>query len=187
MAHVIVNNERIDFKMRYSTRAKRISFVVKWNGEAELVIPKKSRVSEEKLKYFVASHAQWLHKQVKKMMKDANKIPLAHKGIPSERVSKETMEKVWEMIERMQDHRDFEVKNVRVRPYKTRWGSCSHDCILSFHYKLSLLPQELLEYVVIHELCHTVHHNHSKDFWSLVEVYCEDYKDKRKALKQYLL
>jgi hypothetical protein len=64
----------------------------------------------------------------------------------------------------------------KVRFYKSRWGSCNSRGELSFNYLLMLLPCWVIDYVIIHELCHLQHLNHSKDFWQLVECYCPNYK-----------
>ena len=68
---------------------------------------------------------------------------------------------------------------------KTRWGSCSGKNALSFNYYLAQLPKELIEYVVVHELAHIKHKNHSKEFWSLVERYLPDVTKRRKNLRKF--
>ncbi|MEP6895394.1 MAG: SprT family zinc-dependent metalloprotease [Chloroflexota bacterium] len=74
---------------------------------------------------------------------------------------------------------------LRITSARTRWGSCSSKGTLSFSWRLILTPLELVDYVVIHELAHTVHHNHSKRFWKLVEKIIPDFKEWRRQLKQY--
>ena len=72
---------------------------------------------------------------------------------------------------------------ITIRDQKTRWGSCSTNGTLSFNYRLMLAPPRVLDYVVIHELCHLTHMNHSKDFWNMVASILPDYKEYRKWLK----
>lgn len=74
--------------------------------------------------------------------------------------------------------------SISIRDQKTRWGSCSGRGNLSFNWRLILAPPEILDYVVVHELCHLTHMNHSKDFWGLVGKVLPDYKDRRKWLKE---
>lgn len=72
-----------------------------------------------------------------------------------------------------------------IRDQRTRWGSCSRQNTISLNQKLVLLPPELVEYVLIHELCHTQVHSHSKKFWKHVEYYLPDYLARRKLLREY--
>lgn len=67
-------------------------------------------------------------------------------------------------------------KQVSIRQQKTIWGSCSIRKTVSLNSKLLFLPSELVHYVLVHELCHTIHLNHSKDFWELVGRYEPNYK-----------
>ena len=81
----------------------------------------------------------------------------------------------------------FKINRITVRNQKTRWGSCSKQGNLSFNYRITLLPESLAEYIIVHEICHLGEFNHSKKFWSLVEQTIPDYKEKRKALKKIRL
>lgn len=75
-------------------------------------------------------------------------------------------------------------KSVRITSAKTRWGSCSGDNAIRYTFRLLYAPKEVIEYVVIHELAHVKHKNHSKAFWGEVEKYTPDWKQKRKWLKE---
>ena len=68
---------------------------------------------------------------------------------------------------------------------KGKWGSCSSSKKIMLCWRLILLPDELIEYVIVHELCHTDNMSHSKAFWREVERYIPDYKERRKLLKKY--
>ena len=72
---------------------------------------------------------------------------------------------------------------IKITSAKTRFGSCSSDKNICFSYRLMLYPQEAREYVIVHELCHLVYMNHSKKFYSLLEKYMPDYKERKRLLK----
>jgi len=73
---------------------------------------------------------------------------------------------------------------ISIRTVKTWWGSCSKSGNIKFCTKLALVPYELFEYVVIHELCHLKEFDHSKKFWQEVEKYLPDYKERLATLKK---
>ncbi len=74
---------------------------------------------------------------------------------------------------------------IAIRDQKTRWGSCSSKGTLSFNWRLMLAPPSVLDYVVVHELCHLTHMNHSAAFWAHVESVYPDYRIARKWLKEH--
>ncbi len=76
-------------------------------------------------------------------------------------------------------------EKIKITSARTRWGSCSSKNTLNFSWRLMLTPLDVIDYVVIHELAHTIHHNHSKRFWNLVGKFLPDYKARRKQLRQY--
>lgn len=75
--------------------------------------------------------------------------------------------------------------SITVRDQKTRWGSCSSRGTLSFNYRLIFAPPEVLDYVVVHELCHLTHMNHSKDFWNMVGSVMPEYKTYKSWLREH--
>ena len=74
-------------------------------------------------------------------------------------------------------------QSVTVSSARTKWGSCTGDNRLSFSFRLLYAPKDVIDYVIVHELSHTLHHDHSKSFWGCVESVVPDYKVKRKWLK----
>ena len=74
-------------------------------------------------------------------------------------------------------------QRVSIRKQRTRWGSCSRHQAISLNAKLLLMPPAAVDYVLLHELCHTVEMNHSSRFWSLLEKHDPDYRAHKKLLK----
>ena len=74
--------------------------------------------------------------------------------------------------------------SIRIAEQKTRWGSCSSRGTLSFHWRLVLAPPAVMDYVVVHEVCHLIHMDHSPDFWAEVESLMPDYKVYKTWLKK---
>lgn len=79
----------------------------------------------------------------------------------------------------------FRYERLSFRNNTSNWGSCSGDDNISLNIKLMKLPDEIVDYVILHELCHTVEKNHSVSFWKLVRKVCPDYADLRNKLRKY--
>ncbi|SFR69168.1 M48 family metallopeptidase [Anaeromicropila populeti] len=77
------------------------------------------------------------------------------------------------------------VSKLTLREAKTRWGSCSSKGAVMINWKIIMAPLEMIDYVVVHELCHLKHMNHSKNFWDLVASIIPDYKKRRLWLKEH--
>uniref|UniRef100_UPI0040473F40 M48 family metallopeptidase n=1 Tax=Aliarcobacter sp. TaxID=2321116 RepID=UPI0040473F40 len=76
--------------------------------------------------------------------------------------------------------------SISYRKNKRTWGSCNYKNGLNFNILLMKYPIEVMEYVIVHELAHIKHKNHSKDFWNLVTLYCPNYKEVEKLFKNFL-
>ena len=82
---------------------------------------------------------------------------------------------------------NYPIGRISIRDQKSRWGSCSSKGNLNFNYKIFFLPIELVDYIVVHEICHLGEFNHSKRFWALVEKQCPDYKKRVEELSKFTL
>lgn len=74
---------------------------------------------------------------------------------------------------------------VKVRTYKARWGSCSKENVISYNWRIIMTPLRIIDYVVVHELCHLLEHNHSPAFWNQVRCYMPDYEERQKWLHEH--
>lgn len=88
-------------------------------------------------------------------------------------------------IQNIAAQNNFFYERLRFSSATSRWGSCTSTKTISLNIWLMKLPDEIIDYVIVHELCHTVHMNHSADFWALVESIVPSYKLYRKILKQH--
>ncbi|HAO64836.1 TPA: M48 family peptidase [Candidatus Taylorbacteria bacterium] len=77
---------------------------------------------------------------------------------------------------------NFKYNRISIKNHKSRWGSCSKKGNLNFNYRLALVPESLVDYVVVHELCHLGEFNHSKNFWNLVAQTVPNYLELRNRL-----
>lgn len=149
-----------------------------------------TRVSDRELKAFVENHRSWILEKTEVMAEREEKRK-STPAPPPELLSKTDRMKIQLKIGRRVRHyceaMGVTVGYVTVKNQKTRWGSCSAKGNVNFNYQLAFLPDELMDYVVIHELAHRRHMNHSRAFWAEVEKYCPDYLERREQLKEYSL
>ncbi|MEK7582914.1 MAG: M48 family metallopeptidase [Patescibacteria group bacterium] len=80
-------------------------------------------------------------------------------------------------------HYRCDFNDIKIKKMKSRWGSCSKKKNLNFNARLAELPDYLIDYVVVHELCHLKEFNHSRSFWSLVAQTIPDHKNRRRELR----
>jgi predicted metal-dependent hydrolase len=87
-------------------------------------------------------------------------------------------------LEKLSQKTGLTGSGLQIKSYTARWGSCRHDGLIQLNWKLIKTPPEVIDYVIIHELCHLSHFNHSPAFWEQVIRHCPEYKTYRKWLKE---
>lgn len=97
---------------------------------------------------------------------------------------KEAQKLITERIQIWSFQTGLHPKQVRFKNQNTRWGSCSANKVININWRLIAAPLDILDYVLVHELCHLQYMNHSDDFWNLVEKNFPDYKKSEKWLNQ---
>lgn len=96
-----------------------------------------------------------------------------------------TYEKVCECIEYYQKYFEHIPSDIKIKEQKKRWGSCTAKRELLFNWRCVMAPAWVLDYIVVHEMCHMYHMDHSKEFWALVERVMPDYEKRREWLRNY--
>lgn len=92
--------------------------------------------------------------------------------------------KITAEVNNLSQHFDKKAAEIKIVNNKSRWGSCSSKAVLRFNWRLVFAPENIINYVVIHEVCHLVEMNHSKSFWLLVAKFYPDYKSAKLWLKK---
>ena len=163
-------------------RSKRKSLALQVKGDGT-VVRAPLRLSEDKIDRFVREHLDWIEKQKDRIQELSGKrhvITEQERADGIQKALKIFPERTAFFAERM----GVDYGRITVREQKTRWGSCSQKGNLNFNWKLVLMPQELLDYVVVHELAHRKEMNHSARFWAIVEQELPDYQKRRNELKK---
>ncbi len=116
-------------------------------------------------------------------------LPASHQGelkeVVKEWIKQQALETILQEAASAAETIGVRYNRITIRDQKTKWGSCSKQGNLSMNWRLILFPPEVLRYVVIHELCHLKHFNHSQRFWDMVERYDPSYRDSIAWLKQF--
>lgn len=160
--------------------SKRKTLAIQVTSDGEVVVRAPKNTSKKKIEETVEKYTPWIEKTKEKLenkeysMKEASK---EEEKFLRERAKEILPEKV-----RYYSPLIGAVPNrITITGARTRFGSCSGKNNISFSFYLMRFPEEAIDYVVVHELCHIIHHNHSKEFYNEIEKILPDYK-KRKAL-----
>jgi len=164
-----------------SKRAKRIIISISPQKGVRVAIP--ARGSAKKAEAFVLSKTGWIKKQLSLM--DQAEREFGGKLMEIDRVS--ARQTLIERLDQLAEKHGFTYNKVTIRNQKTRWGSCSTENNISLNIKLILLPKDLMDYVMLHELVHTRVKNHSKDFWAELDKYVGNAKARASELRKYRL
>lgn len=157
---------------------KTIAIQIKPDGQVVVRCPRRMRI--EDARRFVESKSEWIEKHLaKRPPQDAGKY--TPKEI--EQLREQARKLVTDRVNHYAPIIGVAYNRITIRTQHTRWGSCSSKGNLNFNCLLALVPPEVLDYVVVHELCHCKELNHSARFWNEVERIIPDYKTRRKWLK----
>ncbi|MDR3642685.1 MAG: M48 family metallopeptidase [Candidatus Doudnabacteria bacterium] len=179
----ISNNQNIPYKVRLSRRARRLRISVGCENGVVVTLP--WGFNPAWADKFVREKRRWILKSLDYMKRFAGRTPLratrreylARKGEALALARNKVLQ--WNGIY------GFNYRRISVKNQKTRWGSCSKKGNLNFNYKIIHLPEPLVDYLVVHELCHLREMNHSRNFWELVARAIPNYKILRRELKKF--
>ena len=171
-------------------KSRRRTIGIEVHADGKVIVRTPLRMSSSEINRFIEEHDEWIRQKLDFVrQKSDNRRGTGAPGV--ECLSKQELDNIKDTFEkRVQFYCDImnvSVGRITIRNQKTRWGSCSSKGNVNFNYQLYYMPQELMDYVIVHELSHRRHMNHSAEFWEEVEKYCPEYRIYRKQLKEYEL
>ena len=167
-----------------SKRAKRVSITIKPFKPVRVAVP--HRMSMKDAKGFLKLNLDWVTKNVANVRKiEQQHLSTVNDG--SGICKKQARELLVSRLDQLARMHKFSYNRVFIRNQKTRWGSCSSLNNINLNMKLAGLKEELMDYVILHELVHTRIKNHSREFWRELDKYVGNAKTLDKELKKHVL
>jgi predicted metal-dependent hydrolase len=176
-----------DIKINSLIRSSRKTLTLIVKPDASLVVRAPLFTSMRRIMDFVNKNQAWIKKRQDKIKSQ----PVIERLTPEvlepkilRQYKKEAKDKITQRLDYYSSVTGLRYKTVKITSAKTRWGSCGPRGNLCFTWRLMNAPLEVIDYVVVHELVHTVQRDHSKKFWSKVHAIIPDYKTRRTWLRK---
>ena len=170
-------------------RSKRKTLAIEIRPDMRLVVRAPEKIPQNEIIKFVEEKQNWIKKHLVQMYfkaeenKKQKKEP-ALTNADIEKLCQKALSVIPDKVKYYAEIMGVTYGRITIRNQKTRWGSCSSKGNLNFNCLLMLMPDKVLDYVVVHELCHLKQMNHSKKFWKEVERYMPDYPNYKKWLNE---
>ncbi|MBR0132548.1 MAG: M48 family metallopeptidase [Lachnospiraceae bacterium] len=176
-----------DMTIKYTLqRSRRKTVQISIKPDCSIVVKAPYRVPLAEIEKFIFEKQGWIEKNITRMQQRnsmvAESTPITTEEINA--LADSALKYFPPLVKTWAEKIGVKYGRITIRNQRSRWGSCSQAGNLNFNCLLMELPEEIREYVVIHELCHRLEMNHSAFFWAEVEKHCPDYKILRKRLKE---
>lgn len=163
-------------------RSKRKTLSLLIDKDSKVIVKASRKIPLSEIDRFVCAHNEWIEEH----------IAIVKRRFITKELTIEEEKKIFEFanyiipkkVESFSDITGLIPTGVKITKAKTRFGSCSAKNSLCFSLRLAMYPDEVIDYVVVHELCHIRFRNHGKEFYRSVEAYIPNYKECQKILKQ---
>lgn len=176
-----IEEAKIPVRVEYSKR-KTIAICV--TCEEELLVKIPIGTPDERIRRFLKQKEYWIYKTyMRQVNENKNRLVFSKE---EERKLREKARRVFtEKTRWYAGQIGVSYNRIRIAEQKTRWGSCSSSGTISYNWRLILMPENIQNYVVVHELCHCIEMNHSQRFWELVKCYIPEMQQCRNWLKEH--
>lgn len=174
----------MDYEIIRSSR-KTLALEITRDGLVKVRAP--YRISRAEIQEFVTSKEAWILKHLKRIEQNKASQPEPLSAQELKMLGQKALQVLPKKVEYYAAKIGVTYGTITIRNQKTRWGSCSSKGNLNFNCQLMMLPEEIQDYVVVHELCHRKEMNHAPRFWNEVRRIMPDYEERRKYLRQVRL
>ena len=167
-------------------RSKRKSAAIKITADMQIVVFVPLYVSDNEIERMVISKSKWIDEHMLKVQSTIDERSKLEK-ITSEQIKEladQAVEYIPKRVKYYAEKENFVYNKITIKNLVSRWGSCSTKGNLNFNCLLMLTPDYVIDYIVVHELCHLREMNHSEKFWAKVEKIMPDYQRAELRLKQ---
>ena len=164
-----------------SPRAKHLRIAIKHDKTITVTMPRKGNLHEAK--EFLLSKTSWIQKHLRKIDQYADLREIPDSSIDLEKAQTDLFNRLNYFAEKY----NFSYNRAVFRRQKTKWGSCSGRNNINLNINLVTLPEQLQDYVLLHELVHTKHKNHGREFWAEMDRLVGDARKLRKEMRKYRL
>jgi predicted metal-dependent hydrolase len=171
----------VEVHVRRSKRVRGHRAVVAPGRPPEIVV--RPSATRRDVEAAIAYHRAWLERQLARLPEP--RLGLDRLSLTEEAGRREARARVTLIAQSEAAALGVAPTRIVVRDQRSRWGSCSRRGTLSFSWRLVLAPHDVLDYVVVHEVCHLVEHNHSPAFWELVRRRRPDYGEAKRWLSDH--
>lgn len=188
---ITISHEQTEYTLPYTVRkSKRKTYAISIDEEGNIIFRVPLGTSSKQIMQLAREKSQWiithyLEACAKKNSRPHSDLSAVQRTALENRYKEAARTYIPKRVAYFQSMTGGDYTRISIRDQKTRWGSCSSKGTLSFNWRLMLAPPAILDYVVVHELCHLTHMDHSPAFWQAVEEVYPDYRTARKWLKDH--
>ena len=165
-------------------RSSHRTIALQVRPSGEVIVRAPLRMPEAEIRRFIESRQGWIEKQRKRFREEAAPALPPYTPEDTRRLADEAARVIPERVRHFAPIAGVTYGRITIRNQKSKWGSCSAQGNLNFNCLLTDAPPEVLDYVVVHELCHRLHMDHSPAFWAEVARVLPDYRKGRQWLKE---
>ncbi len=177
-----MENQNIKYILKRNSLSKSVRILVKNSGQVVVTAPR--WVSKKMIEKFVGSKETWIKESLRKIQTNEDNVKPGGSRIEFVKYQKRAKQLAVRKVKEWNQFYNFQYNNITIRFVSTRWGSCSSKKNLNFNYRLIFLPEQLVDYLIVHELCHLQEMNHSARFWALVGKAIPDYIKRKQELRK---